>query len=67
MPIATITLISSNHHHCHPHHQQQAFAAVVAAGQLVVVRMVDDLWDLVPTWLFLAQCRSSTSQQQRIQ
>ena len=55
MPIATTTTISSsNSHHCHPHyHRQQPFAGAVAPGQLVVVvRMVDDHWYLVPGCFF---------------
>ena len=53
--IATTTRISSsNHYHCHPHHYQlQASAAVGDVGQLVVVvRVVDDLWYLVPVVFF---------------
>ena len=44
---------SCNHHHCHPHHHQQQASAVVAARQLVVVlKIVDNLWYLVPFVFF---------------
>ena len=54
MPITTTAYVSSSDQHIHPHQpQQQAFAAAVATGQMVlVVRMVEDLWYLVPGWLF---------------